>query len=266
LSKEDKQSDEKRIIKKIIDLGSEITGAATGAGLMGILFGPEASVAGAAAGTTVVYTIKNSISEFAGRLLGQREQIRIGAVYRYIYAKIEENKTKGMKIRDDDFFKKQPNDRSTAEEIFEGILLAAKGEYEEKKLKFMGNLFANLAFSPDIDRAQANLLIRIAQHCSYRQLCILSLFNEKNPDLRKDKYENEPGKIITGAKRIAILTEILDLCLQGLIIKGKDMVNYLGNIAPAEMECKAYGLFLYSLMELWNIDKNDIDEIVSYLK
>jgi len=266
LNKEDKQSNDKRIIKKIIDLGSEITGAATGAGLMGVLFGPEASIAGAATGTAIVYTIKNSISEFAGRLLGQREQARIGAVCRYIYAKIEENKNKGMKIREDDFFEKPPNVRSTAEEIFEGILLAAKGEYEEKKLKFLGNLFANLAFVSDIDRSQANLLIRIAQRCSYRQLCILSLFREKNPMLRKEKYENEPGKMITGAKRIAILTEILDLCLQGLVAKEPDMVNYMGNITPAEMACQTYGSALNELMELWDIEQSDIDEIARYLK
>ena len=65
---------------------------------------------------------------------------------------------------------------SPAVEIAEGMLLAARNEYEEKKLPFFGNLLANIAFDPTIDREQANLLIKIGENVTFRQMCILSVF------------------------------------------------------------------------------------------
>src|ERR1051326_659774 len=66
--------------------------------------------------------------------------------------------------------------RSTAEEIAEAVLVAAERDHEERKLRYYGNLLANLAFSDGIDRAEANLLTRLAQGLSYAQLCLLSIF------------------------------------------------------------------------------------------
>jgi len=164
------------------------------------------------------------------------------------------------------FSKKKPNDRSTAEEIFEGVIFAAQREHEEKKLKFLGNLFANLAFNPQFDRTQSNLLIKIAQRCSYRQLCLLALFNEKRPTLRKEPYEKEPGQVILGQNLIPLLTELIELCTQGLIFRGNNMVSYLGAIAPAEMKSGGGGPVLYRMMELWDIDQNDVNEIAKILE
>ena len=50
------------------------------------------------------------------------------------------------------------NDRSFADEIIEGVLLAAQREYQEKKLPLYGNLLTNIAFRSDIDRVTANRL------------------------------------------------------------------------------------------------------------
>jgi hypothetical protein len=47
------------------------------------------------------------------------------------------------------------------------VLLAAQREHEERKLRFMGNLIANLAFHPEIDRGYANYLIRLAEKLSF---------------------------------------------------------------------------------------------------
>lgn len=87
-----------------------------------------------------------------------------------------------MEIRQDDFFNKI-NERSTADEILEGILLSAQREHQEKKVQFYGNLIANIAFDPSIDREQANFLIKLDESLSYRQICLLSLF------VNKDKYK-----------------------------------------------------------------------------
>jgi len=61
-------------------------------------------------------------------------------------------------------------------------VLAAQREYQEKKVPFYGCFFANLAFRSDVSRAQGNMLLRIADQMSYRQLCLLAMFQDK------DKY------------------------------------------------------------------------------
>jgi hypothetical protein len=82
----------------------------------------------------------------------------------------------GLPLRQDNFFQETANDRATADEVVEGIVLAAQREYEERKLQFYGNLIANIAFHSEVNRTQANLFIRQAERMSYRQLCLWSLF------------------------------------------------------------------------------------------
>ena len=56
----------------------------------------------------------------------------------------------------------------------------------------MGNLMANLAFRPDIDRGYANYLVRLAEDLSYRQLELLLVFALKDRShLRQSDYRTE---------------------------------------------------------------------------
>ncbi len=72
------------------------------------------------------------------------------------------------------------DDRSTAEEIFEGVLLVAQRDYQEKKTKFYANFFANIAFEPFIDRALANFLLRVAERLTGNYVLSRFLLNQKN--------------------------------------------------------------------------------------
>ena len=91
----------------------------------------------------------------------------------------------GEGIRGDGFFEANVHERAAAEEVFEGIVRAAQKETEEKKIPFIGRLFAGLAFESRVDRAHATVLIRLAEDLSYRQLCLLAIFAQplKNLDV-----------------------------------------------------------------------------------
>jgi hypothetical protein len=113
--------------------------------------------------------IGNDASE---RLLSERERMRMGGVMLYSADKIRKKLAAGSQPRDDGFFEKPSKthpacaelpfvDRPAAQEILEGILLVAQREYEEKKLPFLGNLYANIAFDSSIDRPYANFLLKI---------------------------------------------------------------------------------------------------------
>jgi len=57
--------------------------------------------------------------------LAPREKTRIGAAFIYATRKAQERLNNSHKIRDDNFFSEQSAERSAAEEIIEGVLLAA---------------------------------------------------------------------------------------------------------------------------------------------
>jgi len=65
-------------------------------------------------------------------------------------------------------------------ELLEGVLLAAQREYEERKVRCYGNLYANIAFEPAIDSVTANSLLREADDLSYMQIQLLALVARKD--------------------------------------------------------------------------------------
>jgi len=141
------QSDTKSdALNSLIGIGSDIAGGVAGAAIGLIAAGPEGAVAGGAASPLIKHTLRRIAIEIKQRILGQREVIRIGATLAYAAAKIKEKIEAGQQIREDDFFKEQEGERPAAEEIAEGVLLAAQREHQEKKLQFYGNLLANIVF------------------------------------------------------------------------------------------------------------------------
>lgn len=258
---------EKLAVDDLIKIGSEIAGSAAGATIGFFTAGPAGAALGGATGPLLAYTFSRLGAEMRRRQLGPREELRIGATFAFAAERIKQKLANGEQIRQDGFFQKQPNERAAADEILEGILLVAQREHQERKLPFYGNLIANIAFHPEIDRAQANLLIRVAERISYRQICLLALFGspeKQNLGLRQEDY-SKAGKV--GAARVGLLQEIYELYSQGMLNASGVALIDLPGVTPGKMNVQGTGAMLYNLMELWRIDLmgHDITEIVSLL-
>jgi hypothetical protein len=258
---------EKLAVDDLIKIGSEIAGSAAGATIGFFTAGPAGAALGGATGPLLAYTFSRLGAEMRRRQLGPREELRIGATIAFAAEKIKQKLANGEQIRQDGFFQKQPNERTAADEILEGILLVAQREHQERKLPFYGNLIANIAFHPEIDRAQANLLIRLAERISYRQICLLALFGspaKQDFGLRQEDY-SKAGNI--GAARVGLLQEIYDLYSQGMLNASGVALIDLPGVVPGKMNVQGTGAMLYNLMELSRIDlmEHDITEIVSLL-
>ncbi len=154
--------------KSLVDAGVSIAGNVAGSAVR-ILF-PD-PIYGIAAGAIVSETTKRVLGEFAGRVLSSREEIRVGATISFAAVKIQNRLDAGETPRADGFFDEDETGRSNADEIFEGVLLKAKNESQEKKIKYLGNLFANVAFRSDISTTEANFFLKTAEELSYRQFC-----------------------------------------------------------------------------------------------
>jgi len=247
-------------LDNLISIGSDIAGGAAGAAIGFFAAGPIGAVAGGAAGPIVTHTFHKLAVEIKQRWLGPREEIRLGATIAYAAAKIRENEANGQQIRQDDFFQEQPGNRSAAEEIAEGVLLVAQREHQERKLKFLGNLLANIVFRPNVDRDMANALVSHVERMSYRQICILSLI------VRKDEFDLHTGTtwlFQSKSKLLSILTDIYGLAQQGIL--GIDPMDPPGSVFPTHPMPET-GKLLFDLMELGNIDAAELEQFAVYLR
>jgi hypothetical protein len=252
-------------IQRIIDAGSDITGATIGTIAGAILGGPPGAVVGAVTGTAISHLLRNVGNDVSQRMLSPREEVRVGAALIFGVNKVQENLDNGHQFREDDFFDDKPNERAPYREIVEGVLLAAQREYEEKKTRYYGNLLANIAFSPGVSRAHASLLIKLSQSLSYRQLCLLSVFGQGDKfTLRQNDYRDTQ---VFFPELVSLLQEIFDLVTRGLIMKTPGVV-VMGHteIVPSRMKPEGEGETLFKLMELQKIEQTDLKNIAQILK
>ena len=258
-----------RNFKRLVDAGAEITGNLAGSAVSYFMGGPIGALAGGAF-SPVLRHMLGLATDVIERGISKSETKRIGATLTFAAAKVRERLDRGEKVREDGFFEEEANNRAAADEIAEGVILVAQREHEEKKLKFYGALLANLAFTPGIDRGYSNLLLRLGDQLSYRQLCLLVLFTLKDsiegPGLRKKDFRTEVGqKVTVSTPAMAILYEVFDLYSRGLVSGGASALLGLLDINPAQMTVQGAGPVLFQLMELYTVDMTDVNCLIAPL-
>lgn len=160
----------------LLSHGSKIAGAAVG-GAVGSLTGPAGTVVGAAVGAAVGEACVVVLDDLAQRILSPKEELRVAGVAALAIDNIREQ-LQWRERRGDDFFDAGLDSPSPAEEVFEGVLLAAKQEHEQLKLPYLANFYSNLVFMQSIKKAEANFLLGIAESLTYRQFCLLTLIDQ----------------------------------------------------------------------------------------
>lgn len=256
----------KRNLPDIIDFAKGSATLAAGAVVGTTIAGPIGGIIGGIAASGLEVVIRKFVSKHIHPNLSINELNRLDKVLSHFNTKMIQNLSVGggKILRQDCFFSNKINERSAAEEIFEGVMFAAEREYEEKKVKFEGNFFANIVFEPNIDRASANFLLRLAQRMSYRQLCLMALFVQRDKFTLRDKdYRSEEG--FNDNILFALLQDIYELySLNMLAIDGHAMVSAF-DIIPAKMVIFGPAKPLYSLMDLEEIEQSDINAIAEQL-
>jgi hypothetical protein len=251
------------------DRATELTKLAsemTAGGAAGLATGePIGALAGAGA-PVLSRVLVWSVNEFRQRVLGQRQEYRVATAIRLMQAKYEDNLRAGKQLRTDDFFLEDKGEgRSSAHEIVEATLLAAEREYEEKKLPYYANLVANLPFRPDIDRDTANLLLRLAQELSYRQLSLLALVAKKDEHVLPTTPDVAQG--ITWEAR-SCRQELAELgYARRELVLAVPNANLPTNIGvPSDFVLANEATVLYELMELSEIPDGELYKLSSVLR
>ncbi|MFD1775992.1 hypothetical protein [Paenibacillus rhizophilus] len=238
-------------------------------------------------GPIIASPAKSVLLDIASRHLSKREEFRVSNTAKYCIEEIKDRVIKGGKLRDDDFFfSNNEIYRSSAEEIFEGVLIKCKNEHEEKKSKFISNIFINISFSNEYKVEEANHLLKVAEDLTYRQLCLIRLFKEHyiNPyDIRFNEKE------FFNSKEIFLLQEIHELSQMNILNKlkfkeevinrlSKEMIhnafnegdfqllNDWGEVIPARMVPSQFGYQCYYTMGVKEVPNSDLDSIIKLLR
>ncbi len=146
-------------------------------------------------------------NEIAARVLSPRQEARVGALIFYAGSVISAKKVLGESIREDDFFE---GEHSYGYEFAEGVTLAAMQTFEERKLPFLGNLLANVAFIPTIDSATANFALQTAEGLSWLELCLIAIVDqpEKYPLPKSEPQKAADWKTHTVRSRLIRMADI----------------------------------------------------------
>ena len=251
---------------ELIENGSAIAGAATGAAV-GLVGGPAGVVGGAALGAALAGVLRRVGSEIRHRMLGPREAIRIGAATAFAGEAIVNALAAGRVPRDDGFFDQRSGVRAAADEILEGVLQKARDAYEERKVRHLGILYANVAFHPEISPQQSNYLIALAGQLTYRQLVALALAHEQaraGPLLRQRSFLDDPagpGAFASlGLEGIALITEIFGLYQEGLLMDPTLSWTQVADVNPGLMRPEPTGAVLVEMMGLNTMPRDEWQE------
>jgi hypothetical protein len=278
-------------VKQVTGSSSNVVGAAVGNTLGFILADAPGAFIGGAFGASLTGVLKQVFFDVATRRLSKREETRVGTSAYFAVEKIQARLNAGELPREDGFFDKSDLDsRSYADEIFEGILLKSKNEHEEKKIKFIANIFANTTFHSEISSSEANHLLQVAENMTYRQMGLLALFERKAElegihlaDRDYSSRDNEDNVPIIND--LSALQEVYQLYNSGLVAcKFVEQVNsdgwtesvivtsqnYLAfntfeDVIPNQMILTNLGKRYYSIMSLSEISKEDLREVAKTL-
>ena len=211
--------------------------------------------------------VKKLCFEMDSRSMGPREQARVGAVCALGAAETVERINAGDKLREDGFFEEGESGRSDAEEVWEGLLSKCQREAAERKLPYMGHLFASLAFDATVDLDLAHQVISEAERLSYRQLCIVRVCaTHESFNLRPVHYV-APGQEQVGLskKLYAVLLECYDLCNRGFLGSPNTPLT-VPQIVPADLRVQGIGVVLHKLMRLDLIPMEDLSTVAERLR
>lgn len=254
-------------IKSLISDGTEIAGGAAGAAL-GFFAGDPATAVGA---SVAGFLLTRVLRDMTTRFLSGRETTRVGATAAIAIASIGERLHNGERLRGDTFFEPRGNRVSSAEEIFEGALLAAKNTHEEKKALYLGRLFSNVAFDSSCLEDEANYLLHVAESLTYSQFILLHLFSGKAGEYSLRTTEYGSGAQVQYAT-ISLLHSIHELCDLNLVIKqdpGESNYTFVMGtniICPSHLKLAVGGDRLHNLLGLSAIPKEDVENVAQWLR
>jgi hypothetical protein len=202
-------------------------------------------------------------TEFVARQLGPREGERVRIAYEAAVKSLAQRLRDGERIRNDGFFPGADGSSEAAHQTLEGVLLKARDSHEKRKAERFGELYAWLAFNPDISASHANYLIDLAGRLTYQQLLLLSFFGA-------DDRSSLPDWESTGSFSrldMGLVAAIEQLGREELVVRDDNRaVATFSDVNPRQLKTVLNGRLLYEAMNLREAEREDFEEVAALLR
>ena len=206
------------------------------------------------------------ISEVYESMYTFRESRKILTVLQYSLKTIYENLNGNNNIRKDAFLINTEDGKSLSEEITEGILISARNEHEERKLKYYGYLLGNIMFKEDLDIDECNRLIITSRNLSYSKIKLINMYvisqSIQVPILKRENY-TKTG--IKDYKLLGILQDTLDMIQKSVLNASGKIVLDIVQINPSEIKVQGIGTLLYNNMSLNKMPYDELEDLLELL-
>jgi hypothetical protein len=103
-----------------------------------------------------------------------RERVRAGAALAFAVEYAATLHRNGRTARSDGWFDELAGGRSAGQELAEAVVAAARRSTDERRVRHLGYLLAEVTVSPDVDLALAGRALRLVESLGWRQLALLA--------------------------------------------------------------------------------------------
>lgn len=198
-----------------------------------------------------------AVQEFKNRVFGGEEGLRIISALVVTDRRIRERLAQGDTLRTE--FVEEG--REEAKQLLEGVLVSAQRDYEKRKARHYGLLFANLAFESAIDWTTANRFLREAEDLSYTQLQLLALVARRDEFPLPETYKASNELISWHAETVRQELDELGYSRKELV--GMEKEGGPGSLptnigAPGRLVLRERAGALHSLLELETISRDEL--------
>ena len=206
------------------------------------------------------------IDEIREHVYSKKESKKILVTLYFSLKIIKENLDKNMNIKEENFIIINNENKLLIEEFMYGIVINAKNEHEENKLKYYGYLLGNLIFKENLDRDESNRLIKISRSLSYCQIKLINMYIISQmiqvPILKREDY-TKTG--IENYRLLGVLQDTLDMIQKSILNGSGKLVLDIVQINPSKVKVQGIGTLLYNLMGLSKMPYDEMEDLLDIL-
>jgi hypothetical protein len=179
-----------------------------------------------------------------------RERVRSGAALAFAVEYAATLQRNGRQARTDGWFDERPGSRPAAEELAEAVVAAARRSTDERRVRHLGYLLAEVAVSPDVDLELAGRALRLTESLGWRQLGLLAgVGRRERVPLPMAPLEDEPRAWTGWGAR----EDVTDLQSAGLLTPPPAPVRpvaTLPRLRAADLRLTRRGVLVHRLLVL----------------
>ncbi len=247
--------------RALIEQGAPVAGSMSRAAAT-VVFEPSAALVQISASFAASL---RTVADGAAAPAVPREQVRAGAALAFAVEYAATQHRAGRPARHDGWFDARPGSRPAAEDVAEAVVAAARRSTDERRVRHLGYLLAEIACSPELDAELAGRALRLTDELSWRQLALLAGVGRRDRvPLPMAPLPEEPRAWSEWAAR----EDVADLQRAGLLdppVAAPRPGATLPRLRAADLRLTRRGVLLHRLLALDLLHEDAVTEALAAL-